>query len=215
MLVEFEKFVFSLIGAILGGSFVAWIGGYYAERGKRDLLREEWPKLLDEAREKAHAEEAGKRLATKEDIDSVVEQVRAITRETEGIKASISSDVWMRQWLMNQKRDVYATLIQRMDELWDLWDESDKLMAHAQNAFEHSLALAPLNEKLVTAERYFRSTMGLAIIFLSTSTVSALERYVDGIAQHLGPNLGTRQSALGDLKVAVVQAAKEELTANA
>src|ERR1700691_319675 len=67
VLVEFEKFVFSLIGAILGGSFVAWIGGYYAERGQRDLLREEWAKVLQEAREKAHAEEAGKRLATKED----------------------------------------------------------------------------------------------------------------------------------------------------
>ena len=55
----------------VGGSFVAWTSGYYSEKGKRDLLREEWPKLLKEAHEKARAEEAGKRLTTKEDIDNV------------------------------------------------------------------------------------------------------------------------------------------------
>jgi hypothetical protein len=79
---ELEKFLFGFLGAILGGSFIAWISGYYSEKGKRELLREEWPKLLNEARQKSYAEEVGKRLATKDDIGNVLEQVRLVTKET-------------------------------------------------------------------------------------------------------------------------------------
>lgn len=114
---EFEKFLFSLIGALIGGSFVAWIGGYYSEKGKRKLLREEWPKLLAEANEIEYQKERGKRLATKEDIDNVVEQVRAVTRETEIDKAEISGGLWQRQWQMTQKRDSFTRLIDTLENL--------------------------------------------------------------------------------------------------
>jgi hypothetical protein len=114
---ELEKFLFSLIGALVGGSFVAWIGGYYSEKGKRKLLIEEWPKIMAEARKKSYEEEIGKRLATKEDIDNVLAQVRAVTRETERVKAEISGGLWQEQWHKTQKRDAYVRLIDALENL--------------------------------------------------------------------------------------------------
>ena len=126
---ELEKFLFSLIGALIGGSFVAWIGGYYSEKGKRDLLVEEFPKLLVETRNKAYEEEKGKRLATKDDIENVLDQVRAVTRETELVKAGISGGLWQRQWQMTQKRDAYTRLIDALENLQlkrgNIWRAAD------------------------------------------------------------------------------------------
>jgi hypothetical protein len=55
---------------------VAAIGAYYSEKGRRKLIKEGWPRLLAEARDKSYAEERSKRLATKEDIENVVDQVK-------------------------------------------------------------------------------------------------------------------------------------------
>jgi hypothetical protein len=87
----FDGLIFSTIGALLGGSVVARLGGYYSEKGKRKLIAEELPKLLQQARATAYEEQKGKNIATKEDIQQVVEQVRAVTRETEAIKAEIGN----------------------------------------------------------------------------------------------------------------------------
>lgn len=113
----FENFLFSLIGALIGGSFVAWVSGYYSEKGKRDLLREEWPKLLAEAKEKAYQEESGRRLATKDDVENILQQVRAVTRETELVKAEISGGLWHGQWRLAQKRDSYVRLIDAVENI--------------------------------------------------------------------------------------------------
>jgi len=210
MFLESMKFLFTLLGAVLGGTLVAWFSGYYSEKGKRDLFREEWPKLLDEAYAKARAEEAGKRLATKEDIDNILENVRAVTRETERIKSDFSSDVWRTQWLMNQKRDVYATIIQRMDEKFDVLDEQQKLTTTSMSALEHAAANEPLQKQLAVIDRGLRSSVGLALIFLNEPATSALEKYYDSEFLTISANYRGKADALGDLKVALVEAAKSE-----
>jgi hypothetical protein len=88
---ELVKFLSSLLGALVGGSFVAWTAGYYSEKGKR--------------------------LATKEDVNNVVEQVRAVTRETELIKAEISGGLWKQQWQLAQKRDSLVRLIDALENI--------------------------------------------------------------------------------------------------
>ena len=53
----------------------------------------------------AYATEKGKNLATHEDIDKVVEQVHAVTKTQEAIKAEISAIVWgkQRRWELQQQ----------------------------------------------------------------------------------------------------------------
>ena len=66
---------------------------------------------------KAYAEEKGKRLATKEDINNVLEQLRLTTRETAAIQAEISGGLWLSQWHLAQKRDTYARLIDALENM--------------------------------------------------------------------------------------------------
>ena len=207
---ELEKFLFGFLGAILGGSFIAWITGYYSEKGKRDLLREEWPKLLEEARQRSYEEEAGKRLATKADIENVLEHVRLVTAETEAIKAEISQGLWHRQWLIEQKKEIYGSLLEALDVIYDLCEAQDRVYKQALNAFEASQAFEALNEKSTKARRTFQSLVTQALIFLKTDATSALETYVDLDLSLLGFHEGKRQAAIGDCKHALIKAAKDE-----
>ena len=54
----------------------------------------------------SYLKKKGENLATQEDIDKLVEQVSAVTKATEEIKAKISDDVWSRQKHWEMKRDV-------------------------------------------------------------------------------------------------------------
>jgi hypothetical protein len=112
---EFDKFLYSMIGALIGGSLVAWMSGYFSEKGKRKLLREELNDILEEARQEAYAKKRGEQIATKEDIDNVVEQVHRVTEVTETTKAQITGGLWEKQWQFAQKRDVYARLIDTLE----------------------------------------------------------------------------------------------------
>jgi hypothetical protein len=56
----------------------------------------------------------GENLATHEDIDKLVEQVRAVTTATKEIEAKISSDVWDRQKRWEVKREVIFEVTKRI-----------------------------------------------------------------------------------------------------
>jgi hypothetical protein len=55
----------------------------------------------------------GEHLATREDIDKVVEQVRVVTKATKEIEAKISDEVWDRQKRWELKREVLFDTIKR------------------------------------------------------------------------------------------------------
>jgi hypothetical protein len=54
----------------------------------------------------AYLKKKGENLATHEDIDDLVDQVRAVTTTTKEIEAKISNDVWDRQKRWELKREV-------------------------------------------------------------------------------------------------------------
>ena len=51
----------------------------------------------------------GENLATHEDIDKLVDQVRAVTQTAKEIETKISSDLWDRQKQWELKRDILAS----------------------------------------------------------------------------------------------------------
>jgi hypothetical protein len=57
----------------------------------------------------------GENLATREDIDMLIDQVRAVTQATKEIETSLSDRSWNRQRLWEMKRDAIAAAIQAMD----------------------------------------------------------------------------------------------------
>ena len=63
--------------------------------------------------------EKGKRLATREDIEHVLSEVRAVTKETETIKAQIGSDLWLRQTVWGHKREAYVNILKCSHHLQD------------------------------------------------------------------------------------------------
>ena len=67
--------------------------------------------LLKQEFAKAFEQETGKRLATHQDIENVLHEVRAVTRETELVKAKIGRDLWTRQMVWQQKREAYAKVL--------------------------------------------------------------------------------------------------------
>jgi hypothetical protein len=71
----------------------------------------------------------GENLATHEDIDRLVDQVRAVTTATKEIEAKISSDVWDRQKRWELKRELLLKAAKAMAEadeaLW-LYDVAVK-----------------------------------------------------------------------------------------
>lgn len=65
----------------------------------------------------SYLKKKGENLATREDIEGLVEQVSAVTKATKEIEAKISSDVWDRQKQWELKRDLLLDAVKRMDEL--------------------------------------------------------------------------------------------------
>jgi hypothetical protein len=61
----------------------------------------------------------GENLATHEDIDKLVEQVRAVTTTTKEIEAKISNDVWDRQKRWELKREVIFEAARRVSDIED------------------------------------------------------------------------------------------------
>lgn len=68
---------------------------------------------------RGYATKKGENLATHEDIDKLVEQVKATTDATKNIEAEISSGVWNKQKRWEMKREVLFDAARRISEIDD------------------------------------------------------------------------------------------------
>jgi hypothetical protein len=107
-----DGFLVSLVGSAVGAGLVAWIVGHFTERGRQAAIKASFEDVLRQARQRAADEERGKRLATHEDIENVLGELRLVTRETEQIKASVSqkAQTYLRAW--EERRNLYVKLIE-------------------------------------------------------------------------------------------------------
>lgn len=61
-----------------------------------------------------YGQEKGKNLATHEDIEQILQDLRATTKTTEEIKTQVSSEKWNRQRQWEMRRDVLFSLAKRL-----------------------------------------------------------------------------------------------------
>jgi hypothetical protein len=133
----------------------------------------------------SYAKGKGEHLATKEDFEDLLNQVRKTTQATEQIKTALSSRAWFsqQQWVIREKH--YSDLLQH---LWLLRNATrDQDMYFQEPGSEHNedyISKQPHFRALAVAgnESYhkIRELMGPAAIFLSEKTMGALERLVRG-----------------------------------
>src|SRR5258708_37592579 len=67
----------------------------------------------------AYLKKKGENLATHEDIDKILDHVRAVTITTKEIEAKISSDVWDHQKRWEAKRDALFEAVKKLSALED------------------------------------------------------------------------------------------------
>ena len=65
----------------------------------------------------AYGGEKGKNLARKEDLDAILTEVKAVTAATKEIESKLAGDLWNRQTIWNQRRDLYGTAIRLVHSL--------------------------------------------------------------------------------------------------
>lgn len=196
----------------------------------RIAFMDELPKLLLEAVVAgagaflgSYLKKKGENLATHEDIDNVLEQVKAVTMATKEIEAQISSDVWERQKRWELKRDV---LFQTMKAIAALRDaliflssicsvQNEELDPKKRDLVAGDVSAA--NEKWFEAARRFDEAALLVALVCGTELTDLLQTFVifmRGIAKELGRDptlLGKSKNELWQQSAAIKAAMRKEM----
>jgi hypothetical protein len=97
----------------------------------------------------------GENLATHEDIDKLVDQVKAVTQATTKIESEIASGIWDKQKQWEIKRDVLFEVTKRVAALYDSVSQL-QVVLRTQNA-NPALKTSPTGQQLKIDEnsKYF------------------------------------------------------------
>jgi hypothetical protein len=133
----------------------------------------------------AYVKRKGEHLATKEDFEDLLTQVRKTTQATEQIKVTLSSNVWFsqQQWVIREKH--YVDLLRHLWLLKNAMRDQDMYFRepgseHNESYISKQPHFIALTERADKAYQTIRELMGPAAIFLSKETMGALGRLVSG-----------------------------------
>ena len=123
----------------------------------------------------AYAAAKGRQRAAKEDSDQIRLELARNTQAVKEIEAKVNSDLWDRQWRLNQKRDVYARLIEGMGELQMTIGSHARLikMKDPADADDVSQLYGRTKTLLLELER----SRAVARMFLSAEAVRAIDQF--------------------------------------
>lgn len=125
----------------------------------------------------AYTAEKGKRLATREDMEAILKELRHTTTEVENIKTEIARSEWNRKWILNQKREIYQGVFDVIGKL--VLGHQKQLAAYlirkagarvAQPGFENQshMECAELSQTL-------RTQQAIAAVFLSEESCRIID----------------------------------------
>ena len=133
----------------------------------------------------AYAGEKGKNLARKEDLEQILAEVRAVTITQREIEAKISGDMWERQWRLNQKRDVYTSLLTALHQMELLYAQARAQIQreHADGAASARIMNEQYSPRTIEIIEKLRTGEALVSIFCENNTV----RIVRELMAETGP----------------------------
>jgi hypothetical protein len=105
------EFWVSVASVAVSAGIGSYLTGRFLEKGRIAAMRACFQDVLEQAEGRARAEERGKRLATHEDIENVLRELRLVTMETEQIKVDISGNAEARRRVWQERRDLYARIM--------------------------------------------------------------------------------------------------------
>jgi hypothetical protein len=112
--------------------------------------------------------EKAKRRAAHEDSDQIRDELARNTQAVKEIEAKISSDLWMRQWRLNQTRDAYVGLLRALSGL---------LGAHADRVKMLKGGIAvPTLEPMHEALKPLDEARVIASIFCNDAAIDQIEK---------------------------------------
>lgn len=134
---------------------------------------------------KGYGGEKGKLLARKEDIDSIIEEMKRISTVTEDIKSRMAGDLWDRQKRWEQKRTIYGDLLTSSDALrraltsyfasLKVQPQAEAAGAKAQNLQSQSAALNQITEH----DSSFAMARAMAEVFCSGDCCAILKDHAE------------------------------------
>ena len=101
-----------------------------------------------------YATKKGENLATHEDIDKVLEQVKAVTEATKKIEADISTGVWDRQKRWEMKREVLFEAARRLSEIDDAMFSNSVVWKEDRADTKRVGDNTPINGRPISVERH-------------------------------------------------------------
>jgi hypothetical protein len=157
----------------------------------------------------SYLKKKGENLASHEDIAKLVDQVSAVTTTTKQIEATISSEMWQRQTIRNEKKEAYCQVLGILGQMRHAVDTLRAAPA-APSAGAASSKLDDLRQEL------YRIAPS-AIMVLSVPAITAFDAYrrVAEPALQLDPATTERWEregeAIGNTLTALIAAGRAEL----
>ena len=167
--------------------------------------------------------EKARNLATREDFDLLLEQLRKTTQETESIRNELSSRHWLRQQNWSRREQFYLDLLSELTKLQASLTDRNAYFMEPGAEYNSSIPEQPHYLKLMeqghAAYQRIQELVGPAAVFLSERSVNILRKLIGDYweaAEFSSHHAEFLSSAVQDVDYAYVEVlaeAKSELTA--
>ena len=128
-----------------------------------------------------YLKQKGENLATHEDIDGLVDQVKTVTRATKEIEAKISDDMWTRQKKWELKREVLFEATKRLADIDDALISYDSVLRVTHNRQDDDVASASAKHEALMrwsrASTAFDETKLIVRIVCGKETTEAFDQF--------------------------------------
>ena len=132
---------------------------------------------------KGYMQKKGENLATHEDIEKLVDQVKAVTQATKEIETKISGELWNQQRRWELKREVLFEATRRVMAVFEALKTLDNMLQTEVEKPEHKEALSWRQGKIDANKKYFEAIAALG----ESSLLAALtceKPVVDAISEY-------------------------------
>lgn len=108
-----------------------------------------------------YAKRKGENLATHEDIEKLVDQMKAVTQATKEIESRISGELWDRQKQWELKREVLFEASRRVSAIYERVEDLQNLLQVEVTHPEYKEDVSWMQDKADKSDKYFEALEAL------------------------------------------------------